>query len=76
MRIVAWLRGGQSAISVYGEIMAAIYDETGADSIEDERAVRAGFDLLRDAGKLGSVLLQFPFSFHRTEDNSNYLENF
>ena len=31
---------------------------------EDERAVRAGFDLLRKAGKLGAVLLQFPFSFH------------
>ena len=39
--------------------------ETGADA-EDERAVRDGFDLLRDAGKLGAVLLQFPFSFHRT----------
>jgi uncharacterized protein YecE (DUF72 family) len=43
-------------------------------SAEDERAVRAGFDLLRDAGKLGAVLIQFPFSFHRTPDNSNYLK--
>jgi uncharacterized protein YecE (DUF72 family) len=41
--------------------------------IEDERAVRAGFDVLRDAGKLGAVLLQFPFSFHRTEENIVYL---
>jgi uncharacterized protein YecE (DUF72 family) len=40
---------------------------------EDERAVRAGFDVLRDAGKLGAVLLQFPFSFHRTEENVGYL---
>jgi len=40
---------------------------------EDERAVRAGFDVLRDAGKLGAVLLQFPFSFHRTEENIAYL---
>jgi uncharacterized protein YecE (DUF72 family) len=46
--------------------------ETGADA-EDERAVRAGFDALRDAGKLGAVLLQFPFSFHRTEENIAYL---
>jgi uncharacterized protein YecE (DUF72 family) len=38
-------------------------------SEEDERAVREGFDVLRDAGKLGAVLLQFPFSFHRTEEN-------
>src|ERR1700758_4385446 len=40
---------------------------------EDERAVRAGFDVLRDAGKLGAVLLQFPFSFHRTAENVAYL---
>ena len=31
------------------------------------------FDVLRDAGKLGAVLLQFPFSFHRTEENIAYL---
>ena len=40
---------------------------------EDEHAVRAGFDALRDAGKLGAVLLQFPFSFHRTDENVAYL---
>src|SRR2546427_10459122 len=31
-------------------------------SAADERAVRAGFDVLRRANKLGAVLLQFPFS--------------
>jgi uncharacterized protein YecE (DUF72 family) len=40
---------------------------------EEERAVRAGFDVLRDARKLGAILLQFPFSFHRTEENTAYL---
>jgi uncharacterized protein YecE (DUF72 family) len=40
---------------------------------EDERAVRAGFDVLRNAGKLGAVLLQFPFSFHRTAEATAYL---
>jgi uncharacterized protein YecE (DUF72 family) len=45
---------------------------TGAVS-EDERAVRAGFDVLRAAGKLGAVLLQFPFSFHRTKETMAYL---
>jgi uncharacterized protein YecE (DUF72 family) len=39
----------------------------------DERAVRAGFDPLRGAGKLGAVLLQFPFSFHRTSETTSYL---
>jgi uncharacterized protein YecE (DUF72 family) len=43
-------------------------------SAENESAVRAGFDVLRDAGKLGAVLLQFPFSFHRNEENSAHLE--
>lgn len=40
----------------------------------DERAVRAGFDVLRGAGKLGAVLLQFPFAFHRTEENMIYVK--
>jgi len=40
---------------------------------EDERAVRAGFDVLRAVGKLGAVLLQFPFSFHRTKETMAYL---
>ena len=36
---------------------------------EDERIVREGFDVLRGAGKLGGVLAQFPFSFHRSAEN-------
>jgi uncharacterized protein YecE (DUF72 family) len=47
--------------------------ESTADA-EDESAVRAGFDVLREAGKLGAVLLQFPFSFHRSEENVAYLK--
>jgi uncharacterized protein YecE (DUF72 family) len=42
-------------------------------STEDERAVRAGFDVLHQAGKLGAVLLQFPFAFHRTAETTKYL---
>jgi len=41
---------------------------------EDERAVRGGFDVLREAGRLGAVLLQFPFSFHRSPETMLYLE--
>jgi uncharacterized protein YecE (DUF72 family) len=36
---------------------------------DDERVVREGFDVLRGAGKLGAVLAQFPFSFHRSAEN-------
>src|SRR5260370_2518897 len=42
---------------------------------EEARAVREGFDVLRAAGKLGAVLLQFPFSSHRSEENTAYLKN-
>jgi uncharacterized protein YecE (DUF72 family) len=40
---------------------------------EDERNVRAGFDVLREAGKLGAVLLQFPFSFHKSPETVAHL---
>jgi len=43
-------------------------------TLEDERAVRAGFDVLHEAGKLGAVLLQFPFAFHRTAEATAYLD--
>jgi uncharacterized protein YecE (DUF72 family) len=36
---------------------------------EDVRIVRAGFEILSDANRLGAVLLQFPFSFHNTAEN-------
>lgn len=44
-----------------------------AATAEDERAVRAGFDVLHAAGKLSAVLLQFPFSFHRTRETVAHL---
>jgi uncharacterized protein YecE (DUF72 family) len=40
-----------------------------ATTNEDERSVRAGFDVLAGANRLGAVLLQFPFSFHYTKEN-------
>lgn len=46
--------------------------ETGA-TLEDERAVRGGLEVLRDSAKLGALLLQFPFSFHKTTENHSYL---
>ena len=42
-------------------------------TVEDERNVRAGFDVLHEAGKLGAILLQFPFSFHRSSETSAHL---
>ena len=58
------------------ELSAHICDTaTLAISSEDERAIRAGFDVLREAAKLGAVLLQFPFSFHYSAQTSAYLQD-
>jgi uncharacterized protein YecE (DUF72 family) len=37
--------------------------------------VRAGFDVLMDSEKLGAVLIQFPWSFKRTEENIEWLDD-
>jgi uncharacterized protein YecE (DUF72 family) len=39
----------------------------------DVREVRAGFDILAGAHRLGAVLLQFPFAFHNTPENLTYM---
>ena len=45
------------------------FTHEGGTTKADEQIVRAGFDILQSAGKLGAVLLQFPFSFHHTPEN-------
>jgi uncharacterized protein YecE (DUF72 family) len=45
------------------------FTHEGGTTSEDVSAVRAGFDVLRGGGRLGAVLLQFPFSFHHTAEN-------
>lgn len=47
--------------------------ERGKDTKVDEKAFREGMDVLAKAGKLGSVLLQFPWSFKNTADDRIYL---
>jgi uncharacterized protein YecE (DUF72 family) len=61
-------RGRQgSTASAAGTIR--VFNPTSAD----EDAVHAGFGVLQEAGKLGAVLLQFPFSFHRSTESLEYL---
>ncbi len=47
--------------------------DPGTASAQEEREVRAGFGVLQQAGKLGAVLLQFPFSFHRSAETEQQL---
>jgi uncharacterized protein YecE (DUF72 family) len=39
----------------------------------DVDLVRAGFDILQSANRLGAMLLQFPFSFHKTPETTKRL---
>ena len=47
--------------------------ERGKATKKDEKEFREGMDVLAKAGKLGSVLLQFPWSFKNTPDDRIYL---
>ncbi|HKP14312.1 MAG TPA: DUF72 domain-containing protein [Blastocatellia bacterium] len=47
--------------------------ERGKATASDERAYRAGIDPLAAAGKLGGLLLQFPWSFKNNDANGEYL---
>jgi uncharacterized protein YecE (DUF72 family) len=40
---------------------------------EEVDQVRAGFDVMMESGSLGAVLLQFPWSFKRTEESREWL---
>ena len=41
----------------------------------DVREARAGFDVLMNEGRLGAVLLQFPWSFRSTDENREWLDD-
>src|ERR1041384_71141 len=47
--------------------------ERGKATKKDEKEFRSGMDVLAKAGKLGSLLLQFPWSFKTTPDDRIYL---
>jgi uncharacterized protein YecE (DUF72 family) len=47
--------------------------ERGKATEEDEKLVREGMDELASVGKLGAVLLQFPWSFKNTDEDRVYL---
>jgi len=47
--------------------------ERGHATPEDEKAVRDGIDPIIGAGKLGALLMQFPWSFKNTQEEREYL---
>jgi uncharacterized protein YecE (DUF72 family) len=48
--------------------------DRGQATREDEASYRGGIDPLMTAGKLGALLLQFPWSFKNTETDREYLD--
>jgi len=61
-------------VAAYGR--AAVPREDGFEpwSADDVRLVTDGLQVLRDAGRLGAVLAQFPWSFRPTRENLDRLE--
>ena len=51
------------------------HERAEAFSADDVRAARDALDVLFDAGRLGAVLLQFPWSFRRSDDNTEWLSD-
>jgi uncharacterized protein YecE (DUF72 family) len=51
------------------------HERTSAWSREEVDEVRSGLDPLAEAGKLGALLLQFPWSFRNTEENREWLRD-
>jgi uncharacterized protein YecE (DUF72 family) len=47
--------------------------ERGKATAQDEKEFRKGIDPLAESGKLGALLLQFPWSFKNTEEERLYL---
>ncbi|HXE91104.1 MAG TPA: DUF72 domain-containing protein [Terriglobales bacterium] len=45
-----------------------------APGAEDESLARQGLDSIAAEGRLGALLIQFPFSFKNTNENRDYLE--
>jgi uncharacterized protein YecE (DUF72 family) len=49
------------------------FTHEGTVSAQDEAACRQGMAPLYNAGKLGAVLMQFPYRFHHTAENRAYV---
>jgi uncharacterized protein YecE (DUF72 family) len=49
--------------------------ERGASTAEDEKSYRAGIDPLAEAGRLGAILIQFPWSFKNTDEERLHLNH-
>lgn len=61
--------------SFTAKLLRVFTHERGKATKEDEKIFREGMDVLARADRLGSLLLQFPWSFKNTPDERIYLAN-
>jgi uncharacterized protein YecE (DUF72 family) len=71
----SWLRRiAQNPNFIFtAKLNRAFTHERGKATAHDEESFREGIDPLMEAGKLGAILLQFPWSFKNDRDDRNYL---
>lgn len=71
----SWLRriGHNPDFVFTAKLYRAFTHERGKATVEDEKLYRDGIDPLMQAGKLGAVLIQFPWSFKNEGDERIYL---
>jgi uncharacterized protein YecE (DUF72 family) len=70
----SWLRRVAVADFVFTAKLHRVFThERGKAGASDEKAVREGFDELAKVGKLGAVLVQFPWSFKNSDEDRIYL---
>jgi len=50
------------------------HERTAVWTADEVKQTRAGLDALHEAGRLGAVLVQFPWSFRNTEENRDWLD--
>ena len=71
----SWARrvADNSAFTFTAKLHRVFTHERGKATVEDEKAFREAMDPLVEAGKLGAILIQFPWSFKNTDEERAYL---
>lgn len=71
----SWVR--RTEVNPHFKFTAKLYQkfthERGQATADDEKSYKLGLEPLVEAGKLGAVLVQFPWSFKNTEQSRTYL---
>lgn len=70
-----WLKrvGHNASFRFTAKLHQLFTHERGKATPQDESAFREGLDPLNDEGRLGALLLQFPWSFKNTDEERTYL---